>query len=492
MPHWDSTSRPPGVEVRLHAGEEASAADIVVAAPKATSAATFVVVDEDGLPVAGARLENTKAVEWSAWTDADGRATLRWGAEAEWYGKPEAEPVVTVSANGLVNAAARCRPDVKFPPEVRVVLARGTRIEGRVHEPDGRPAIGWTVTAWRSQPEHLVFGGAQTAGDGTFALDGVPTSAVDLEVMHIGDASDGVRGIGVKSAMPGGAPVDVVLKADTTTFGSLVVTTVDAQDGSPVVEAYVVVDCGPGAYPRAVPAAPGTTSYDRVPVGTRTVRADAKGWLPASSTVTIAEGLTTNVRVALVAGTPAVVRLVAPVPLRWSGRPVYVTAARVDAAPGEEGAGFEAVSSDFDSDGVTLRFDALPRGKYRLRCPPAEPGHRPTDYVSKTALDVGPAGKATARATLELVLGGTISVAVTDPEVPRWTPDSAVPSKAAIEVLAVGGERFHVVTGVTGGAHTPLPPGAYIVRLLLPSGRVREAQATVHAGETTTVRFGSP
>jgi len=493
-PHWNAATggRPPGVEMRLHAGEEATAPDIVVAAPKATSAAVFVVIDDEGRPVADAQIESTNAVMSSAWTDASGRATLRWGADTEWYGQPETAPVVTISASGFVNATARCRPDVKFPPEVRVVLRRGVRIEGRVHESDGRPAVGWTVTAGRIEGDRIAYGGAQTADDGTFAIDGVPASAVDLEVMHIGDASDTGRGVGVKGALPGGAPVDVALKADTTKFGSLVVTIVDALDGSPIAESYAVVNCGAGTYPRRLPAPPGTTMLDRVPIGARPVTANAKGWLAGATTVTIAEGQTASVRIALVAGTPAVVRLVAPVSLRSANGVrdvVPVTAARVDAAPGEDGAGFESVSYDGDAAAAIVCFDALPPGRYRLWFATGESGQRIVNYVARAPFDVGPSGTSTARATLEVVVGGTISVGIRDPEAPPWTPEPKAPSKAAIEVLAVGGERVRVVAGVMGGASIPVPPGAYIVRLLLPSGRIRESQTTVRAGEVAAVRF---
>jgi hypothetical protein len=233
--------------------------------------------------------------------------------------------------------------------------------------------------------------------------------------------------------------------------------------------------------------------YDRVPVGTRKVRSNAKGWIPAETTVTVAEGQTTEVRIALVAGTPAEVRVVAPVSLR-SGPGVNgvvpITASRVDVAPGVVGEGYDASSYDVDATAAIVRFDALPPGTYRLRFATGDSGQR--SYVATKTLEVGPSGKATARAALQFVLGGTISVAVDDPEVPRWPRSDAPPSKAAIEVLAVGGERVRVVPGVVGGAQVPVLPGGYVVRLLLPSGRVREAQATVRAGETETVRFDKP
>jgi hypothetical protein len=499
LPHWNGAAgeRPPGVELRLRAGEESSAPDLVVPAPKPTSAAVFVVVDEAGRPVADARLENTNAVGSPAWTDVDGRVTLRWGVEPEWRQKPETEAVVHVSAGGLVNATARCRPDVEFPPEVRVVLSRGTRIEGRVHELDGRPAVGWTVTAWRSQGDHVTYGGAQTADDGTFAIDGVPASPMDLEITHIGEASDAGRQVQFAGALAGGAPVDIVLRADTTRYGALIVTTVDAIDGAPIVEKHVYVACRPNAVGEGwfLPGPPGVASFARVPVGTWTVRATAKGWLAGDTTVTIEEGQATRVSLALVAAAPAVVRLIAPVPLRTASGPFTVWAARVDAAPGEKGAGVQVSSRDFDREGVTLRFDALPMGKYRLGCSMEAAGEsgRYVEYVATAPIEVGPPGKTTARATLTLVVGGMIKVAVRDPAVPRWSSEPAVPSTAAIEVVAVGGERHCVVTSVTDrGWSVPLLPGAYVVRLLLQSGRLREAQATVRAGETAVVRFDSP
>jgi protocatechuate 3,4-dioxygenase beta subunit len=490
MPYWGAGGRPPGADVRVRAGEEATAPDIVLPGPKPTRAARFLVVDESDAPVADARLENACASP--LWTDAEGRATLRWSAEAEWWqSKLEDEPVVAVAAAGFVAAAVRCRPDARFPPEVRVVLAHGTRLEGRVHEEDGRPAVGWTVTAWRSTGDHVTYGGAQTDADGRFEIDDVPAGTVDLEVGHIGD-SEMNRMMELTGIASGGAPVDVVLRPETTRFGSVLVEIVDAADGSPIVESYATVDCGPGAYPRSTLVRPGTQMLERVPVGTRTVRAQAKGWHREETTVTVEEGQTTDVRIALTAGTPAVVRLVAPVPLRYSNLPAFVWAARADLAPGELGAGFEVSSNDFDADGVTIRFDALPAGRYRIGCAVSRPGGDSVAYVSTQALNVGPPGKATARATLQLVVAGTLSVGARDPEVPKSWQNPPVLSKAAVEVLAPGGERVRVMTGVTdSGTSMPLPPGAYVVRLVLPSGRVREAQATVRAGQTTSVNLGS-
>ena len=92
---------------------------------------------------------------------------------------------------------AEVDPDKETPP-VRIVLARGGRIEGRALHRDGRPFTGGRVHAWPLDRRASVGGweAAPLDGDGSFVMEHVPAGRMKLDLMAFTPSSPMASGMG--------------------------------------------------------------------------------------------------------------------------------------------------------------------------------------------------------------------------------------------------------------------------------------------------------
>jgi protocatechuate 3,4-dioxygenase beta subunit len=536
-----TTFHPIVVEFRPRAGVDALAPDLVLPEPKPARAARFLVVDAGGAPVPDALLTSLTdaARDAPARTDDRGAAVLHWASEVDLGHPVEKEPTLLVTAPGFARTMIRCRPDVDSVPEVRVVLAPGARLEGRVVEKDGTPFAGASVGALCEGPDVFWAPPADSGPDGRFVFEDLPARPFRISVSTAQRYDPAARLAQVEGVLPGRPPVDVVLPPKTEAVGTLVVVVVAEEDGSPLVEAFASVRSDPvtsNAFSDSSSA--GVLTMDRVPVGRWMARAWARGRLAATAVAKVNAGRTTRLRFVLARGTPVVLGVEGlPDP---GGRAVQgARAMRVDAAPGEPGAGERA---DGSREEGAWRFDALRPGRYVFTLqveglpkerPAAEQANNnpfgewtaserapPEVFVSSSPFEVGPPGNATARTAVRLVRGGLLSVRIEDPGVPQPVPHpqsmsgggagggarkepedpdaeervrlEALEHPAALEVLAQDGARQFLSVGVTRGSQEPipLPPGEFIVRLHLPSGVARDAAVSIEAGGNAALTLG--
>ncbi len=521
-----TTQQQVAVEVRPRTGEDAVAPDLVLPEPRPARVARFVIVDTGGAPVPDALISSLSDAARNApiRTDDGGEALLLWASEINIGHGVEPEPTLLVAAPGFARTAVRCRPEMDGVPEVRVVLAPGLRIEGRVVEPDGTPFAAASVFAQGEGVEGSTVSGpaAESGPDGSFVFEDLPAHPFRVTASTARGYDPAARVVQVEGVLPGGPPLECVLPPSRVAFGTVVATIVAEEDGSPLVEGLATVLSDPGT-PNALPdgGTPGVVTMTRVPAGTWSVRAWARGRLAASAVAVVPGGGTVRLRFALARGTPVAVTATGLPDLRERGIP-GARALRVDGAPGEAGAG---ESGHGIYEGGAWRFDALRPGRYVLvvnvrGSPWEETAPKGEVYVSPSPFEVGPPGRDVERAAVRLVHGGTLSVGIEDPEVPQPVPPRrsmsgggaggdrakdpvdpeaeerirvhALEHSASLEVLGADGARWFLAVGVSRGPQDPipLPPGEYVVRLHLPSGGIRDATASLAAGGRAMAEFG--
>jgi protocatechuate 3,4-dioxygenase beta subunit len=186
---------------------EAARAGVRVAPGRTTDVGTLalarggtvqgVVVDSEGRGIPGATVHadrdaNRRTGELETQTGSTGAFELT--------GVPIGP--VHVSARHLSYAAsapvvAEVDPEKENSP-VRIVLARGGRVEGRALHRDGRPFTGGRVHAW-SLDGRGSGGGWEAApidGDGSFVMEHVPAGRMKLDLMAFTPSSPMVSGMG--------------------------------------------------------------------------------------------------------------------------------------------------------------------------------------------------------------------------------------------------------------------------------------------------------
>src|SRR5262249_19239341 len=153
-------------------------------------------------------------------TDAQGRALVHWSTEVGELTTP-----VTVIARGFAKTTVRCAPGVGTPPQTRVVLAAGHRIEGVVREADGRPASAEVTAATDDLSTPQTPRGAP---DGPFSFDDSPAEPAKVT------ASDRSGRAAQTEATPGGPPVEIVLAPRGWKTSTVVVSLIREEDGEPL------------------------------------------------------------------------------------------------------------------------------------------------------------------------------------------------------------------------------------------------------------------
>jgi RNA polymerase sigma factor (sigma-70 family) len=243
----DSEAVVPAAVAPLLPGESRSTG-ILWLAPSGTL--DVLVTTLDGTPISAARVEarsfgvaypgvtvHDPAVASATWrdlpdpvaaatTDAVGRATLRGLARGRWGVDASKSGFVSGFGGGDVGAPAGA-------PPVRVVLAPGEELAGRVEDRAGRPVPGVIVRAHGADAAHgaqIPTPRATTEADGRFTLTGVAAGAISLSVARRGEPPTVVGTFRV----PTSSPVRLVIGGPTIS-GRVV----DAATGAPVAGARV-------------------------------------------------------------------------------------------------------------------------------------------------------------------------------------------------------------------------------------------------------------
>ncbi len=229
------------------------------------------VVDPEGLPVAGASIEASGRAALPGREDrlvgpaVLRRATAGQDGRFELPDLPEGRSTLTVSAAGFV-ALDDLEVDLPQPPgeEVRVVLARGATLEGRVLTTAGEPVTGARILAGPAA--------CLSDGDGVFRTDGVPTGPLAVLTTHPHYPTFRRRMLieeGVNS-------LEVVLPAGTTVRGRVLDT-----EGAPIAGATAALEAEPRGGGRAYRArtdAEGAFTLEPVAAGGYRLGASAEGF----------------------------------------------------------------------------------------------------------------------------------------------------------------------------------------------------------------------
>jgi protocatechuate 3,4-dioxygenase beta subunit len=130
-------------------------------------------------------------------------------------------------------AAAHLEVEVPTTGEMRVLLTRGSSLDGKVTDEAGRGVGGVAVSAFGSQPEATSGFPARTLPDGSFHLTGLSASAYTV----FADAGASGRFGSVFGVRPGEKPVQLVLRPAARVSVRLV-----GPDGKPVSGAHAQVE----------------------------------------------------------------------------------------------------------------------------------------------------------------------------------------------------------------------------------------------------------
>jgi len=196
-----------------------------------------VVLDPDGEPIAGARVElkRSRTAEMGGnvmkmimvdndTTDAGGRflfadqepGTVSLSAEAAGFREAKLDGIEVPAGEDVTG--------------VELPLEPGAVVVGQVLAPDGRPAIGAEVRKLDERPQEFRFGGSPTDGEGRYRLEGLGPGPASIEVVH----RDYPRAVRDLEVAPGVNNLDFVLEGGVEVEGLVL-----AEDGAPIGGATV-------------------------------------------------------------------------------------------------------------------------------------------------------------------------------------------------------------------------------------------------------------
>jgi hypothetical protein len=232
--------------------------------PAEPGAVLDVHVVAAGQPVEGARVttKSGKTFRSVLRSDADGTVQVR--------ACPRAQLSVLVEAAGLERAVRTLDMVGRDTLDLRVELAPGARLNGRVHDESGRPVGGVVITVrllGSAEPTQESPWFATTQLNGTFSVDTLPQTSVTLEA-NAGDLYEPT--VVAEIELPNEAPVDVLLRHTGVLTGKVI-----SKDGAGVANARVTL-AGSGVWPARslLTDLQGEFRFDRVPDGIYELRAE--------------------------------------------------------------------------------------------------------------------------------------------------------------------------------------------------------------------------
>jgi RNA polymerase sigma factor (sigma-70 family) len=493
---------PPHVDVEVRAGETAHAPDLVTGAD-APASAWVEVVDDAGRPVWGAKARLDAREE--ATSGRDGR--LRFWFTYNRAGIPPHVVTLQIRAPGFVVAATpEFVPSATEPPSVRVQLARGVRMTGRMLFSDGSPATGAFVTVIAGEvplarafdnhglpagfdgrmppdlPRVIFVGSATAAPDGTFEIDGLPRGRVHLR------ANSEKGGVAVAENVASDA-TDVLLTLNAhpdAERGDAELAVVDETSGEALPGATALLHRpGGSAWVQGVDTAdaPGVVRFNAVVAGMWNVRVEHAGHVTREASITITPGEAAKGRVALARGATVRGRVVVPPDLTLENAIVVLVP-----APHRTGS-TENFHARPASDG-TFEIDGVPAGRWSLylwRGPGANPL-----LAAEAAAEVEARPGAVAVADVRAVRAYNASFVVGEPK--TYTSIGNVPAIGTFHVTDAGGR-----TVVSGDVRLPgmavplqLPEGRFTLTVALDGASPVERTIDVTTGTNETVRLPLP
>ena len=513
------------VTVTATPGERVTAPDLVLEEPS-WPAVRFLVVDESGIPVRGARFRAGRRYELpqfmyaqgaSLQTGSDGRGTFLFdfGEETPF------EIAVDVFAPGHASAREFVVPDLLAPPEVRVVLERGRRLVGRILTADGEPAPGaWVsvgssgvsvadalpedqfVGARSSDSGRFLLGFAPAEEDGSFAVEDLPAGpwhvAATAYREHRGAGESKILRTVRPLVEEGVEDLVLVLPEDRAPVGSrLTCTVTDAATGAPIPRCNAALYGTGGRRIDGRPTAPGSFLFEGVPAGTWDLSAAARDYSPGfvRGVEIREEGAVPPLAVALSSGAFVSGRLT-----DTAGQPAWFADLVFTPVPGG-GSSARGLTVLLDGYDGKFRIGGFLPGRYTLEVRPKVAGRPVLHPVNGETLEVGE-GDREVRFDVVVSPRATLEVLVTDPRLPsaRGTGAPPPPEKAAfgaagrLAVLDEGGTMVAEVTGLEDGPWKPaltrsLPAGMYTVLLELPGDPPRRESVVLEAEESRRVEF---
>jgi len=335
------------------------------------AAASGVVLDEAGRPIAGASATATE--QRDGWRD-DSRPSLAettCGADGAFRldGLPADRPCwLAFSAPEYAVLAIEWNPASQARVEARLVRA-GT-IHGVVRQPSNRPAEDATVIATRldGDDERL---DAHTEADGRYVFDRIPAkSRWKLVASRDGAVdADPVEAVARGAAEPA---VDLHLRRR-----PRIAFVLEAPDGSPVDDAEIDVKDREGRFDLQHPSK-GRAEFEIVSPGPCRATIDAAGFAPREETIDAAVDELKTVVVHLTRGA-----FVAGVVVDDVGAPITGATIKV-VGKLSEGFGDWTRTTTSGADGA-FRIDGLAEGKVNLEF--AVKDHAPLDYETSAPRD---------------------------------------------------------------------------------------------------------
>ena len=510
---WDAVA-----PVDLRPGETTVVGDLALPDPDPAALVPFLVVDGEGRGIAGASLrrEDLGYDPSGGWrSDGTGRCLIpreylrkkslrQADGEVETGGGPGEDSLraLTVQARGFASVRVPVTPEIlregTSADEVRVVLATGGRIGGRVLDGAGNPlagaevaildgtaaldAIGTEKPPLKPDGTSALLGSARTAADGSFLIEDLPDGAchVTARVMEAAGPSDfrprvAAQGTATPVA-PGALDVELVL-ALSTSPGAVVEVVVRAVDtGLPVDGASARLSGADRGF-TGTATAPGRIRFEGVPAGEWRVIVEARGFGRGSALVEVREGtVPAAIEVQVVRGATVTGTVVPQDGGAAEGGRVYFF-------PVTAGDALEtSLSGEVEKDGL-FRVEGVPPGAYRPLALWAGRTRRSLVPGGGVLLRVEE-GEREVRFPLVAVPAGTLVVRGEDTAKERGPGRLVVTGSSGVVQADL---RVEVGPGRTSLFASYLLPGSYDVRVETPGGSSTTDAVVREGGETVAV-----
>lgn len=325
-----------------------------------SSTLTGIVLDPEGEPVPAADVNLTRQVQSGA-GGMQMMMVMTEGTTADAEGRFKFEGLepgkisLSASASGFQESKIDGVEIVKGEDllEFELPLRAGAVLVGQVLTPDGKPAIGATVSIVSNSSEPVFdMGPARAASDGggNYRLEGLPPGPVSIEATH----DSYVRTVKDIEAEQGINALDFQFEG-----GQEVSGIVTGPDGAPVPGASVRLDSAGRQWggPTADAGADGSFGFPGVADGEYVLTAGAEGFAPPTDKVKVHVGgePVAGLTVRLQGAASIVGRLIGLDPSEYPQAGVSISG-----GPGQWG------ESRVDSEG-RFRIDGLGAGSYELR-----------------------------------------------------------------------------------------------------------------------------